>query len=805
MLAMPNGCDAMTPRNDAFSLNATLDQRYRRLIESIKDYAIYMLTIDGFVDSWNPGAQLFKGYTADEIIGQHFSRFYTEEDKATGLPARALRTAAAEGNFESEGWRVRKDGTRFWAHVVIDPVHGDNGELIGFAKITRDISDKRASQLALIESERRFRHLVKGVKDYAIYMLSPTGVITNWNTGGEHIKGYTADEIVGRHFSCFYAPEDKEALKPQQALEIAAATGKFEAEGWRVRKDGTRFWAHVVIDAIHDDDDNLIGFAKITRDVTEKRNAEKDLEIAREALIRSQKLESIGKLTGGVAHDFNNILQVISGNLQLLQSHVVGNEVATKRVESAIGAVDRGSKLSSQLLAFARRQPLQPAVIHPPGIIRGLDDMLKRALGETIAVETVVAAGIWNTTADPHQLENVLLNLAINARDAMPDGGKLTIEIGNAMLDDDYVAANREAQAGQYVVFAVSDTGCGMTREVLEKACDPFFTTKREGQGTGLGLSMAYGFVKQSSGHFKIYSEPGHGTTIRMYFPRSLEQEAEVVSCLTGPVTGGSETILVVEDDIAVQTTVISMLSGLGYRVLKANNAENALVVLKSGIPVDLLFTDVVMPGDMRSPELARQARQLFPDIEVLFTSGYTQNAIVHGGRLDPGVHLISKPYRREQLAKKIRHLLANRQQSILARSAPQVSADARQAASGRKVLVVEDNIEARVMACEMLASLGYHATAAATAEEAMQTADKEAFDILFSDYSLPGMNGVKLAKCLKKKNPALQVVFASGYGSALSGQEELEALIVTKPFGLARLEVAMQELERALALKRGA
>jgi PAS domain S-box-containing protein len=758
-----------------------------------------MLTPEGIVETWNPGAQQFKGYTAEEIIGKHFSAFYTDEDKATNLPARALHTAATEGKFESEGWRVRKDGSRFWAHVVIDPVHAEDGTLIGFAKVTRDISDKRASQLALIESERRFRYLVKGVTDYAIFMLSPAGIVTNWNSGAENIKGYTAEEIIGSHFSRFYTEEDKAQGKPRLALEIATTTGKFEAEGWRIRNDGTRFWAHVVIDAIYDDSNELIGFAKITRDVTEKRKAQETLELAREALMRSQKLESIGKLTGGVAHDFNNILQVISGNLQLLQSQVLTNDIAMRRLESAISGVQRGAKLSSQLLAFARRQPLQPTVINPSKTIRGLDDMLTRVLGETIDTETVVAASTWNTIADPNQLENVLLNLAINARDAMPDGGKLTIEISNAMLDDDYVKVNRDAQPGQYVLFAVSDTGCGMTPEVMEKACEPFFTTKREGEGTGLGLSMAFGFVKQSGGHFKIYSEVGHGTTVKMYFPRSLDQETESEVYLTGPVMGGSETILVVEDDMAVQATVIEILSSLGYRVLKANNAENALVVLQSGIPIDLLFTDVVMPGDLRSPELARQARQMFPNMEVLFTSGYTQNAIVHGGRLDAGVQLISKPYTREQLARKIRHLLANRQQTTLAKATAYYGSGARNASSGRSVLVVEDNAQVRTMAAEMWQSLGYKVKAVTTAEEAIQSAAKKSYDILFADFSLPGMNGVELAKNLKTQYPQLQVIFASGYGHALGGLDTLGAFVITKPFDLSKLESVVREVEKAL------
>jgi signal transduction histidine kinase/ActR/RegA family two-component response regulator len=388
------------------------------------------------------------------------------------------------------------------------------------------------------------------------------------------------------------------------------------------------------------------------------------LEETRAALQRSQKLEAIGKLTGGIAHDFNNILQIISGNLQLLHRHLGDNAMAGKRLETASGAVARGAKLSAQLLAFARRQPLQPVTTNLARVVNSMDDMLQRALGEMVEIATVCADGLWNTLVDPNQLENVVLNLVINARDAMPNGGRLTIELGNATLDEEYVSGETDIAPGQYVMLAISDTGAGMSREVLERACDPFFTTKPEGAGTGLGLSMAYGFVKQSGGHFKIYSEVGHGTTIRIYFPRSLDAVVETAVSGGEAIVGGSETILVVEDDAAVQATVVALLGDLGYRVLKADDADSAIGILKSGLPIDLLFTDVVMPGRLRSPELARHARQLHPDIAVLFTSGYTQDAIVHGGRLDPGVELLSKPYRREQLARKLRQMLANRRRA---------------------------------------------------------------------------------------------------------------------------------------------
>lgn len=636
-------------------------QRFELLVSAIHDYAIYMLDAQGHVVSWNTGAARFKGYAAHEIIGEHFSRFYSPEDQALGVPGRALKTAEAEGTFQAEGWRVRKDGSRFWANVVIDPIYAADRRLLGFAKITRDIGEQRAAEEVLRKREQEFRLLVQGVTDYALYMLDPSGVITSWNAGAQRIKGYAEAEVLGTHFSRFYTPEDQASGLPKRALATALAEGRFEHEGWRVRKDGSRFVAHVVIDPIHDADGKFVGYAKITRDVTERRAAAEALKRSEQALLQSQKMETIGKLTGGVAHDFNNLLQVIAGNLQLLSRDVAGNERAERRVQNAIAGVRRGAKLAGHLLAFGRRQTLEPKVIHLGRFISTMDDVLQRALGEAVQVQTDVAEGLWNTCIDLAQLENALLNLAINARDAMDGEGKLTVEIGNALLDDAYARAHAEVHAGEYVMLAVSDTGSGMSPDVIAQAFDPFYTTKPEGKGTGLGLSMVYGFVKQSGGHVKIYSEPGDGTTVKLYLPRSTESEHLLAPADMRPAVGGTETILVAEDDEQVRATVVETLQELGYQVLVASGAEEALAVVNSGIKIDLLFTDVVMPGPLRSPDLARMARERLPALAVLFTSGYTRNAIVHGGRLDPGVELLSKPYSREDLARRIRHSLARK------------------------------------------------------------------------------------------------------------------------------------------------
>ncbi|WP_020066443.1 response regulator [Paraburkholderia caledonica] len=520
--------------------------------------------------------------------------------------------------------------------------------------------------------------------------------------------------------------------------------------------------------------------------------AAEERERVEEALRHAQKMEAIGKLTGGVAHDFNNLLQVIAGNLQLLARDINGHEAGERRLRNALAGVTRGSKLASQLLAFGRRQPMRPKVVNLGRFVRDMDDMLRRALGEEIEIETVISGGLWNTMVDPSQVENALLNLAINARDAMKGRGKLTIEAGNASLDAVYAAAHPDVRPGQYVMLAVTDTGSGMSGEVMEHAFEPFFTTKPEGQGTGLGLSMVWGVVKQSEGHIKIYSEVGEGTTIRIYLPRSRQEEDRTPEAETAPAVGGTETILVVEDDEDVRNTVVDMLTDLGYRVLKARDAQSGWAIIESGVPIDLLFTDVVMPGPLRSPELARKARERLPDIAVLFTSGYTENAIVHGGRLDEGIELLSKPYTREALARRLRHVLANQRQLNSQRPAPAVRArPARErpvievASPALRVLLVEDEELILMSTGDMLESLGHRVFTAASGEQALPILDAHRVDVLVVDLGLPGMSGSELAVQARKKYPKLHVVIASGNPdpSVLSNEWLAGAVILAKPY----------------------
>jgi PAS domain S-box-containing protein len=636
------------------------------------------------------------------------------------------------------------------------------------------------------------------VTDYSIFMLSPEGHVTNWNLGAARIKGYEATEIIGTHFRQFYTPEDVAQGLPERSLGTAATEGRFETEGWRVRKDGSRFWANVVIDAIRDEGGQLVGFAKITRDVTERKTAHEELEKARAALLQSQKMEALGKLTGGVAHDFNNVLQVLRGNLELLEGRHGRDAWTRERLNKAIEALEHGANLASQLLAFGRRQALDPIVVNLAVMLRSMDDLLRRALGEVVNVETVIAGGLWNTLVDPNHLENVVLNLAINARDAMPEGGKLTLELSNAMLDDHYSALAADVLEGQYVLLAITDTGMGMPPDVLERAFEPFFTTKPEGQGTGLGLSMAYGFVKQSGGHIRIYSEPGLGTTVKIYLPRSTESVADLEPAQPVTLTGGSETILVVEDDRRVQATVVETLRQLGYTVLKAHDAQSALAIVQSGAHIDLIFTDVVMPGTIRSTELAKMATRVLPHVKVLFTSGYTQNAIVHGGRLDPGVHLLSKPYSREQLASKIHRLLGparSKKNALTAEPAGAAPSAASQAPAGLSILIVDDDATSREAVSELLGAMGYDVRQAAHAEEATHMLATEEPDVLLTDIVLPGRSGIELARMALERYPDIRIVFASG-GEAPSPEEVgFACASLRKPFGAEQLHALIARM----------
>lgn len=614
------------------------------LVDAITDYAIYMLDPDGIVTSWNSGAQRLKGYTEPEIVGVHFSHFYTPEDRANDLPARALSIAAQEGRFESEGWRIRKDGTRFWAHVIIDPIRSPDGPLLGYAKITRDLSERKAAEAELRASDHQFRTLVQGVGDYAIYLLDPEGYVTNWNLGAQRIKGYRPDEIIGQHFSRFYTEEDLAAGLPAKALGEAERTGRFEKEGWRVRKDGHRFWANVVIDAIRDDG-KLVGFAKVTRDITEKRA----LEQAREELFQSQKMEVIGQLAGGMAHDFNNLLMAILGSLELLKKRIPDTPDTARLLANAVAGAERGAALTQRMLAFSRKQELKFEAVDIPDLIDGMVEMLQRTLGSPIRVETDLPRSLPKVLSDPNQLASAILNLSINARDAMPGGGRLVL---GAMEKTISKGEMNNLPAGRYLCLLVQDDGEGMDKDTLSKATTPFFTTKGVGKGTGLGLSMVQGMVAQTGGHLNLISVVGHGTTAELYLPLAtgtMNSGAEAVEVIEPSAGFSSLKILAVDDDPLILMNMAVMLEDLGHNVTEATSGRSALELYTASYDWDLVVTDHSMPG-MTGTELAKQLRQVRPDLPIVLASGYTD--------LPPGsvpeLLRLTKPYSQDQLRKAI-------------------------------------------------------------------------------------------------------------------------------------------------------
>ncbi|WP_398470201.1 PAS domain S-box protein [Tardiphaga sp.] len=596
------------------------ESRYRILIEAVKDYAIYMLDPSGIVASWNPGAERFKGYRADEIVGHHFSRFYTAEDQATGLPIRALETALREGKFEAEGWRVRQDGGKFWAYVVIDPIIAADGTHLGFVKITRDLTERKLAQDALRQSQEQFRLLVQGVTDYAIFMLDPSGRINSWNAGAQRIKGYAPDEIIGEHFSRFYTDEDRLSGEPQKALDRVHSDGRFEHEGWRLRKNGERFWAHVVIDPIKADDGKLVGFAKITRDITERREAAAALDKAREALFQSQKLEAIGRLTGGVAHDFNNLLMAIMGSLSMLRKLLPDNPRARKLLENAVHGAERGATLTKRMLAFARRQELHPEPIDMQLLVYGMTDLLSQTVGPAVRIETRFAHGKSVVLADANQLEMALLNLVVNARDAMTGGdGKIVISV--RATDD----AGTLSSVPTHICIAVADDGAGMDEATLRQATDPFFTTKGVGKGTGLGLSMVHGLCEQSGGRFVLRSKPGEGTTAELWLPIA-NQEIHPISTETETLVArvDARKILVVDDDPLVLMSAVAMLEDLGHSVIDAPSGARAISILEEDRDVQLIITDQAMP-EMTGTQLIEIVRTRWPGLPIVLATGYAE------------------------------------------------------------------------------------------------------------------------------------------------------------------------------------
>lgn len=766
------------------------EEQFRMFAQAMPHH-VWTGPADGKLDWFNDRVYEYTGLGPGVLDGDGWGRVIDPSDMAIASVrwAHALKTGKP---YEAE-FRIRRaDGAYRWHLARAVPICDDRGIVQRWIGSSTDIDDQKnvAAQLAKVnatleeevayrtaERDRMWR-LSKDILLVADFDACITAVSPAFTT----ILGWKVSEVIGTSFLNLVHPDDRPGTI-SQVTALSEGAHVFRFENRYQRKDGT----YCTLSWTASPDAQFIH--AIGRDMTADLARADTMRRTEAALQQAQKMETIGKLTGGVAHDFNNLLQVISGNLQLVMPLVTQLPKAQSRLANALAGVERGAKLASYLLAFARRQPLEPKVVKLSRLITGMEDMLRRTLGEEIETETVMSGGLWSTAVDIVQVENAILNLAINARDAMQGRGKLTIEVNNAMLDSVYCETHPDVTPGQYVMIAVSDTGTGMAPEVLAQAFEPFFSTKPEGKGTGLGLSMVYGLVKQSGGHIKIYSEMGEGTTVKLYLPRSHQTEDTYVALDSQPVVGGAETILVAEDDEAVRATVVDMLTELGYRVLKAHDAAAALAVIDSGIHVDLLFTDVVMPGALRSPDLARMAKERLPHLAVLFTSGYTENAIVHGGRLDAGVELIGKPYTKESLARKIRYVLSL--EPTKAECEPDtktkgVADKAVASANVYKILVVDDEEAIRANTRDMLQHLGHDVVAVATAEEALGMLDPS-FDLLLTDLQLPGMQGDALIAAARLRVPGMRSVIASGLGARVEGAASLR-----KPYGIAELQAVV-------------
>jgi PAS domain S-box-containing protein len=612
------------------------------------DDAIVTMALDGTITHWNRAAEQLFGYSAREAIGTNIGIIVPSDRKGEMLGELA-RIARGERVYHYETVRVAKDGRPIDVSVAVSPVRSPSGTVTGASKIARDITEKKDAEDALLESEGMARGIIDSALD-AFIQMDEGGQIIGWNPQAEVMFGWSRDEVIGKPLGDLIVPERHRA-RHKEGLARFLNSGETGILGKRIeidalRRDGAEIKVELKVTALRRRSGYV--FNAFVQDFPEKRAVDEQLRM-------SQKMEAIGQLTGGVAHDFNNMLTVITGTIEILAEGVAGNPKLAAIAKLMDEAATRGVEMTQRLLAFARKQPLQPHKIDVNTLIMDAAKLLRQTLGEQIEIESILADNLPPVLVDVSQLTTALLNLAVNARDAMPYGGKLLLETGNVYLDEDYGRANREVRPGSYVMVAVHDTGEGIPAAIRDKVFEPFVTTKGLGKGTGLGLSMVYGFVKQSGGHIKIYSEERHGTTIKIYFPQALGTDDSVEIAPAAAIAGGHETVLIAEDDALVSTFVTGQLKSLGYATLVAGNAAEALSLIERGATFDLLFTDVIMPGDMNGRQLAEEVVRRRPFVKVLFTSGYTQNAILHHGRLDPDIILLPKPYRKSDLARMVR------------------------------------------------------------------------------------------------------------------------------------------------------
>ena len=686
---------------------------YRLLFESAPD--LFLILSPGFhiiaaSDAYLQATMTRRG----DVVGRHLFAVFPDnpnDPEATGvrnLTASLNRVIAnrAPDRMATQKYDIQRPESagggfeeRYWDPINV-PVIDQKGELVYIIHRVEDVTEicrlkRQATQQQQLvhqlrqeseQNEQSFRLLVEGIKDYAIFILDPTGNVTSWNRGAERIHGYAADQILGQQFSLFYPPEDRASHLPARALEIALRDGKFEGEGYRIRQDGSQFWAEVVIAPLRDERGELTGFSKITRDGTERKRAEENarrllqeeaarkaaeehaeiilkqreqLQVTMQALNQAQKMEAVGQLAGGIAHDFNNLLTVILGYSKVLLATLKSADPTRQALGHISDAGERAAAaLTRQLLAFSRQTLMETRIVSLNDVVQETDKLLRRLIGEDIALSAVLDPALHLVKVDPGQMGQVIMNLAINARDAMPKGGRLTMETRNVNLSQSYVQLHPESRLGSYVQLTVTDTGIGMTPEIKARVFEPFFTTKGVGKGTGLGLAVVHGIVKQSDGFVEVYSEPGVGTSFKIYIPTIEDIQPAQTEEKDEQALSGTETILLVEDEADVRTLACMVLESYGYHVLIAVDGLDALrLTAEDKRPIDLLLTDVVMPG-MGGRDLADDLDLRFPNLKKIFSSGYTNDAVVRHGLSQDQIHFLEKPYDPFVLVAKVRQVL---------------------------------------------------------------------------------------------------------------------------------------------------
>jgi len=690
-------CDSPNfPQHDllrAFHKSTDAQHLFSALLESAPD-AMLIVDEHGTILLANSQTEKLFGYNQEELIGQRVEklmppRFREGHAKHRDQFSSAPRLRPMKDGLDLYG--LRRDGSEFPVEISLNPIASEGGTLV--ASSLRDISGRKRAEQELrraydeldqrvlqrtaelekvtrelrarisiherTENERRqgeerFRLLVEGVNDYAIFMLDPAGLVVSWNAGAERIYGFTAEEAIGSSLGRFHPPEDQHAETPQYALEQAAAAGRFEEEGWRMRRDGQRFRASTVTTALRDERGELRGFSRITRDVTERRELEHRLRHA-------QKLEAVGRLAGGVAHEFNNSATAILGYSSLVIDQAQDNQQLRHYAEEIHKAGRRAASVTRQLLAFSRQQILEPTMLSLNEVVADIEKMLRGLIGEDIRLLTTFDPYLGVVKADSGEMEQVIINLALNARDAMPDGGVIHIETSNVEVDHVFAAENPDMAPGPHVRLRVSDTGVGLDKQTAAHIFEPFFTTKPVGQGTGLGLSTVYGTVKRGGGGILVFSEPGRGATFEVYLPRLEQAQALVKPAILSPrrkPDGGSEIILIVEDDSSLRWLTVQILTQFGYTVLEAGDGAQALALAQErGGDIDILLTDVVMPG-CNGRQLARQVEQLYPQIKVLLMSGYTAEIVAQQDGKELALPFLEKPFTPEELGLKVREVL---------------------------------------------------------------------------------------------------------------------------------------------------